>query len=316
MADNDLFAVQNPVTGEMGYCCIMGQLGELFALAVYLGAEGLGSYENLARAKTKSASAEAGYNQICLMASFLDRESLYKKDLDVIKALGLKFRGRNAWPVFRSHLPGYYPWHLTAGEAEFLTLCLRQTVEVGARVKENPGLLLSKGRTHMLARIPEKAADSWRWTDKWFTPMLPSSRPVATLTPDEATTKRLRASIPQRDMTWEVDVYYAPFPVKDDKDDRPLYPLVLLCVDRDSGFIFGMHLMSTAEKPKVALKFLEFIVKAGVMPSELAIAREDLLDLLEPAASAVGIQVRGEKRLKQLQRARRSLESSLARGPF
>ena len=53
MWDSDMFGVQNPVTDEIGYCCVMGRSGEHFALGIFLGSEGL---EQLSKIRFWSSS--------------------------------------------------------------------------------------------------------------------------------------------------------------------------------------------------------------------------------------------------------------------
>src|SRR3990170_4674903 len=136
MWDSDLFGVQDPERGEVGYCCVMGRAGEHFALAVYLGTEGLESYHKIQRNDGSLSDFDAILLQKCLMASFEDRKLLTNRDFEAIKVLGLKFKGHNSWPLFRSYVPGYFPWHLNREEAKFLTVALRQAVDVALRFKD------------------------------------------------------------------------------------------------------------------------------------------------------------------------------------
>ena len=108
MWDFDIFGVQNPVSGEIS-CCVMGGVGELYALAVYLGTEGLEGYLKIRSEEISLSDIDMLHIQKCLMASFEDRNFLQKPDLQVVKKLNLKFRGRNLWPLFRSYRPGYLP---------------------------------------------------------------------------------------------------------------------------------------------------------------------------------------------------------------
>lgn len=75
---------------------------------------------------------------------------MQKADLQVVNRLNLKFRGRNAWPLFRSYRPGYHPWYLTSNEAKFLALALHLTMEVSLRFKKEETLKLLEPATSRL----------------------------------------------------------------------------------------------------------------------------------------------------------------------
>lgn len=116
LSDVDLFGVKDPATGVIGHCSVMGNAGQHYALGVYLGGDGLQSFLDVLHAGSGDNDLRlsvAGAMQLCTMASFEDRRMLSQRDLGVVKVLGLKFRGSNAWPWFRRYDPGWEPWYLS-----------------------------------------------------------------------------------------------------------------------------------------------------------------------------------------------------------
>jgi len=101
MWDSDIFGVQNPESDVIGYCCVMGRVGQHYALAVYLGTEGLDGYFKIQSGEISPDDIDALHVQKCLMISFEDRKFLRKPDFQVIKQLGLKFRA-----VIHDHYSG------------------------------------------------------------------------------------------------------------------------------------------------------------------------------------------------------------------
>jgi hypothetical protein len=299
MEDSDLFGVQDPVSGEVGYCCVMGMAGEHFALAVYLGSEGLAGYMALATGQVSRDPVAVLATQKCLMASFEDRAQLSKADLQTIRDLGLKFRGRNAWPQFRSYRPGYEPWYLTRDEGLFLTIALEQAVDVARRFQEDPDLLTPPRPGLFLVRVPERRPDGWEWRDTWRAPD-PWSPPEMKSPPvDKERLQRLRQTAAPVRATLEVDVFYFPQPVKDKGDERPYYPQAVLCVDQKSGLVLFVELVRADALPAALVEqFLQLLERLQQIPREVQVTRQDAYDLLAPIASRLGIRLKGVRRLK------------------
>jgi len=307
MHDIDIFGVQDPVRGETGYCCIMGAAGEHYALGVYLGAEGLAGIMRIVSGDISPYNGEALFIQKCLMASFEDRKYLQKEDLQQIKALGLRFRGNNAWPMFRNYTPGLVPWFLTGKEAGFLTLALQQAVEVSRRFQKDPDMLNHSSSEQYFVRVPVKQCESILWKDEWIEPLFPESNDFPVMALDETLLKRLKKVKFQQKGIWEVDFFYVPAPIKE-KEDRPYYPYMSIMVEHNSAFIFYFQIEKRDElTSKFPEKFVSFLESAKIKPKEFLVKRDEVYASLEPFASILGSKIKMVENLPMLDDARRSM---------
>jgi len=301
MWDSDVFGVQNPTSGEIGYCCVMGGGGEHFALAVYLGTEGLRGYLKLQLGDTPTTVSEMLHSQKCLMASFEDREFLHKKDHQIIKNLGLKFRGRKAWPLFRNYSPGYHPWFITSDEAKFLTLALYQTIDVALRFKDNPEMLTPPEENQYLVRVPEKTKEGLSWRDEWLEP-LPLEKPEIEVPEiNETRLAKINERFKERLGIWEVGFFHSPQGVQE-KNERPYYPYVVLWVEYSSGYILNLRLTgpptgTLSELSVIPEQLMEIIENIEFLPQEILVDKEETFKLLEPITRKLGIKLSYVERL-------------------
>lgn len=314
MWDSDVFGVQDPVSGEIGYCPVMGRAREHFGLAVYLGSEGLAGYLQIQSGKIPEDPVEALALQKCLSASFEDRRYLDKPDLEVIKQLGLKFRGSSAWPLFRSYRPGFRPWYLTKSEAEFLTIALQQTVEVALRFKENPDLLTSPSEEQFFVRVPKRKEGGWEWHDEWLelAPLPPTK--LLAMSIDERRSQRLTETARRVKASWEIDFFYFPESVKEKGDERPYYPHFILYVDSHSGFVLDFGLARHGElASELVEKFLQIMENLRVIPSEVLVRKEEAFILLNPLATHLGFDIIQTRRLPAFDAARKGMGEFMRR---
>ncbi|RMH85102.1 MAG: hypothetical protein D6681_16400 [Calditrichaeota bacterium] len=316
MYDSDIFGVQNPENDEIGYCCIMGQLGEHYAMALYLGTEGLVGYLELMELVSEyGPMPEMILTQKCLMVTFGSRDEVTQEDRAIIKQLGLKFRGKNAWPVFRNYEPGYFPWYFAAPHVRFMTVALEQAMDVAQRFRENPDLLEAPSEGHYLVRVPEKKKGRLEWKDAYLAPRFPESAPLSFPPVDHLRIQRIRQVVQQLEQAWEYDAFHLLEPVRDEKNERPFFPIMLMCVDNQSGYIFSGDMLHPADfKDGLVEHFLNMVERLQFIPQVLLVRNELIFQCLKPVCQGLGIQMELVEALEMLDEARDGMMDFLSGG--
>jgi hypothetical protein len=307
MEEIDIFGVQNPETDELGFVSVMGMLGEHYAVSVYLGSKGLDGFWRL-QESGPFASPESLFEIPQFQASFANRNELHKKDYETIKKLKLKFRGKNAWPLFRSHQPGFFPWFVDAEEARFLRHALEQTVDVALRFKDDPLLLEPPDDEGYLVRVSSKKGNALIWEDRIMQvpPPEPQSIPIMM---DMQMLEALQQT-PQGKHKIESDFFMLPSPIHE--GERPFFPYVLLTVDARSGMILGTELLHPqpsleAMWGQVPATLISHLAGVGVLPKEIKVRSDLLFQLLQPVAEELGFKLKQSNRLRGLDEAKESL---------
>ncbi|OPZ65596.1 MAG: hypothetical protein BWY85_00469 [Firmicutes bacterium ADurb.Bin506] len=301
--DESIIGVKDPVTGTVAYSSVMGGLGELMGLATYLGAEGLQHLHSAHADETDYDDIELGTNLRALMTTFESRRDLTKRDLDVIKKLGLTFKGPHDWPLFRSWEAGYAPWYLSQSEAVFLTHVLQQVTDVYLRARDNPSVLSLFGDDHYLIRVLSSGPDGPVWEDRLMRPEPPPQpAPATPVIVDELRLARLANTATRSDTVWEVDMFRSPTPIQEGRDERPYLPYMQVMVDSGSFTVLATECTSAGHHRQA---FVDGLIKTmdrtKAIPGEIQVMRDSVLELCKPVASRLNVPVRRNARLPVLE---------------
>jgi hypothetical protein len=316
MDETDIFGVELPGTNLLGFVSVMGARGEYFAVSVYLGEDTLGTFWNIHH-DDSTADDDAVMEMRQIMASFEDRGDLEKKDHDIIRRLGLKFRGKKSWPMFRSYRPGYVPWFLEDEEVEWLSCALEQTPEVSLRFKDDPSLLEHDDAEGYLIRVAERDKNGWVWRDS-VRRIAPPEPEMLTIQVDVSTLETF-AALPRRKLRVDMDFFLAPGKIgKPGK--RPSCIYVLLAAEPKSGQILGYEVFQALDGmvpmwEQIPDKAVSVLSRAGFRPAVLRVRSDRLLHLLQPLEleSRLGIKIRHRHRLRAIEEAKEAMFQFLAK---
>jgi len=312
MDNEDLFAVENPDDGEVGYCSILGSGREEFGLGMFVGEEGYDRYKKVIAGETEPEDLEESIMARSISMLLVDRDTLQKKDREVIRSLGLRFRGRRAWPFFRSQRPGYVPWFLDKSEARFLTTALHQALAVANEVHSGTLDLWAPERENL---VFTRCYRGDRWLGQWREAPAPSRRREARAESidavKEAELHLLSSRASKVSETWELDIFILPIPIGS-ASERPYFPSCFLLVERNLGLVLGTNLtkpwLTTAERQDEVIQILR---KVNQIPSEIRVKSNKVKGIVEPIASILGVKLRVGP-LPMLEQAKASLHEHLS----
>lgn len=309
----DIFGVRDPETGVDHFVSVMGRGGEHFAVAVYHDAEALFQFWAL-NDPDFGAPPEMVLAIRQLQLSFEDRNDLHPSEINLIHSLQRKYRGKNAWPAFRSFLPGYLPWQIDASEASTLIYALEQTIDVVTRAAKNAELLEPPDDDTYLFRIPEVNGDTITWRDQLVKVKPPTSTGYEIPIKPELL-DQVRKLPKRKKSSFDLDILPLPQPMQAESG-RPYLPNVMLVVDSSSGMI----VMAPILPPVVGLvetllqipqMLAEGLVKIGYVPGTIKVQNPMMADMAKFLQRVTGWKVKSMKELPMLEAAVDFLMSSM-----
>jgi len=325
--ETDIFAIDLP-SGETGYCCIMGQLGEHISLAVYRGGEGLNTYRSIMDNPDVEDHERMiiAMGQICLQCSFEDREDTNEMQLPELQAYakkkGIQLKGKKAYPNLQRYSFLRVPWPVTDEESKDLEEALDATLYLASILKKDKYSIHKMEEIGFMgedvlteSRIPylQRTDEGWNisticlperdYSSLYYEPKLPSPYKMQEL-------KEKRA-MEQDDL--EAGFRILPAWVEEGTPEDPAhyFPLSIFAVNRSNDLLLPPAMMQGTNNEAfdtLLSSFCDILLQIG-KPQTIYVDSLRLAVFLEDFCDEVGIEIETEEYLDRLDEAYEEMEN-------
>ena len=288
------------------YFSFISESAERFGIACYVGTEAY------VRARARLTSKNEKHEPVFMLQNayvclWNNREDINKKDYELIKELGLKFRGKGAWLQFDRYEIGYVPIPLEEKEVDFLTTAF-ENLHMMLRAIYEQGLDPEFDKDKNLVRWYEPK-DKLYYTHPFEIEITDDIITHPMVTVQENDWIRQVRSMRNVDYSVELDWSYLNM-IYPDFDGRETFPRLLLAVEPQNGFIIYNEMLSPSQNhPRILFNMLGRFVERYGKPAEIIICDDDLHGILADACSKVRIKLTKKKKLPAIQKARKDILS-------
>lgn len=322
MYDSHVIGLRHPVTKDVLLGSILGRLRSVFALLVYRNDAGRRWLLNTILNDGEPGGLEredTSYDQDLVKVEFTRKRELWKEDRALMEAAGYvpAVKRGSVWPVFRSLVPGGFPWHMTQAESDTLLFALPRVAAVARLMRAQPRVWDDHcdGDIGFVPDDFDPVGGELRAEQMEWQPMIPPPEQQPDLVSfDEPTAVRLLKLPQAKGFHLELDVTYSTMAVAD--VERPRFPKLAMAVDRASGMIGGLRLSETTDRDGSAtlgIVLHHALTKLGHRPETIRVQRSRVAAMLSRVAKELEIPVHHDLELAELNLARQSMEQDFNR---
>ncbi|MBQ9664409.1 MAG: hypothetical protein IJV40_14785 [Oscillospiraceae bacterium] len=324
LADTEVYGVLF-ADGEIGYCSVMGALGEHLALGVYVGQNGYASYcytlDHAPGTLSQDDEMELIVGQDCIQCSFESKDMLAEDELAEIqeycKKNEKKLRGKNAFPQFMKYVPGQYPWHFDSKlDEDRICQALEASLWLEKVLKKYTKEEIRLFELRRDGKIPLLVKNGSDWEIRYTA--LPSPERVwpTPILENEVLVARIQKM--KKKGTWESGTFYFPSPVQAEEDEdseedeaaidaAPYFPLMLMNVDRKTGMVLRPVMGNGRDAEELLRELAEGMLADQNAPKSILVGDDRAFALLTDFCERTGIQLRKENHLPKFLEAKTSL---------
>ncbi len=302
--DMDIITIMLPDREEPYYCSIMGRAGECFSIGTYAGFDAMNDFFEVVENPDIPPEQVLRY-QNNMMCYFGNRDELTKKEWNIIKDLGLKFRGKNNWIYFHSFKTGYVPYLLDAKQVVALTEVFRQ-LYMALRAYIERGLQVDFEKGNTLLRKYDKTKELWYSYESQL--LLPPRQYLVPVLQDDLLMARLKKQKKTGEQI-EIDIVYLNVVINDKKLERPVYPKMCIVADCNNGMLID-HEMISPEDDEVEVilnTIINYILQVG-KPEIIHVRDEYVEALLSDICKRTNIKTKMESSLRGIDTFVRNFE--------
>lgn len=292
----DLTTILLPEYEEPFFCSVMGKAGECTAIGIYEGVNAIHGFYYIADNQEISPTQMIRY-QNNLMCYFGNRDELSSKELQVIKDLGLKFRGKNEWIYFRSFETGYAPYILDAPQVVKLTLVLQQLyMALKALIEGKIKVNFESG--NILYRKYDDESKLWLT----FEPpniIPPRIRTTPVLTDELLLAKLNKLKATRNEI--ELDTLYLNAVINDKEFEKPILGNLLIIADCKSGMLIDQNMLSPKDEviEHIFGIFINYLMQKG-KPKTVYVRDEYIQDCLKDLCERIGVLLKVKGKLRAI----------------